>query len=115
MIHSTWSYGSEVPQTYTEEFVQHFPSVFLVTENGRHVGHMIGTSFGVMARLCVNPEFRRKGFAKVIVSQLAQTYFDRGEDAYVFVNEVNTASLALHQGLGFRFASELKFVLITLA
>ncbi|XP_076448552.1 L-amino acid N-acyltransferase MnaT-like [Babylonia areolata] len=62
---------------------------------------MLSTSYGTMGMLYVNPDFRRKGYAKVIVSQLTQKKFDRGEDVYVVVEESNSASQHLHESLGF--------------
>ncbi|XP_076452512.1 glycine N-acyltransferase-like protein 3 isoform X2 [Babylonia areolata] len=101
-MNSTWEYSFEGSDTYMQESVRHYPSVYLQTGSGHHVGHMVGTSYGTLGMLYVYPEFRRNGYAKVIVSQLAQKYFDRGEDAYVFVEENNLPSQRLHESLGFR-------------
>ncbi|XP_076448674.1 acetyltransferase YE1169-like [Babylonia areolata] len=100
-IHSTWEFSYEGSYTYFEEYVRHHPSVYLETNSGHYVGHMLSTSYGTMGMLYVNPDFRRKGYAKVIVSQLTQKKFDRGEDVYVVVEESNSASQHLHESLGF--------------
>ncbi|XP_076448046.1 uncharacterized protein LOC143284847 isoform X3 [Babylonia areolata] len=97
---------------FVQAWVQDFPSVYLETDSGLHVGHMIGMGGGILGLLHVNPEFRRKGYAKVIVTQLAQKYFDRGEDVYVQIEEDNLPSQSLHKSLGFKEMSDSKVVWI---
>ncbi|XP_076448037.1 glycine N-acyltransferase-like protein 3 isoform X2 [Babylonia areolata] len=102
IVNSTWKFATDGSDVFIQQFIQQFPSVYLETEGGVHVGHMLGTSCGTIGMLYVNPEFRRKGYAKVIISHLAQKYFDGGDDACVFVEETNSPSLSLHQSLGFK-------------
>ncbi|KAL8559386.1 hypothetical protein ACOMHN_045106 [Nucella lapillus] len=103
-IQSTWKFSSFAKESYIQSFVEKYPSFCLVTKTGHYVGHLIGTSYGTMAFLYISPEFRTRGYAKVIISQLSQKYFDRGEEAYVFVEEDHLASKNLHKSLGFREA-----------
>ena len=38
----------------------------------------------------------------MVISHLAQKFFDRGEDAYVTIEPENEASISLHKNLGFK-------------
>ncbi|XP_076448066.1 glycine N-acyltransferase-like protein 3 isoform X2 [Babylonia areolata] len=111
VIISTWKFGSNATEAFVRTWIQDFPSVYLETETGQHVGHMTGKSGGTMGLLYVNPEFRRKGYAKVIVTQLAQKYFDRGE-VYVRIQDDNQPSQCLHKSLGFREVPDSKVVVM---
>ncbi|KAL8612196.1 hypothetical protein ACOMHN_018485 [Nucella lapillus] len=105
-ICTTWKYSQFASETYMKKQIEESSSVYLATEHGRHVGHMICRSYGTIGLLFVNPEFRGKGYAKIIVSQLAQNLFDRGDDAvYVFIEEDNIPSRNLHEAMGFREVS----------
>ncbi|KAL8559383.1 hypothetical protein ACOMHN_045103 [Nucella lapillus] len=113
MIQSTWKFSTFLKESYIQNIVEKYPSFCLVTENGHYVGHMVGTSNGTMGFLYVSPEYRGRGYAKVIISQLSQKYFDRGEDAYIFVEENHFVSKNLNKSLGFReaFNENLSFVI----
>ena len=65
----------------------------MTTDSGQYVGHLLGQSYGGMGMLYIQPEFRRKGYAKVIFSQLAQKYLEMGEDLYMVIEIDNSASL----------------------
>ncbi|XP_076448057.1 glycine N-acyltransferase-like isoform X2 [Babylonia areolata] len=110
VINSTWKFGASIFEPFIQAWIQDYPSVYLETDSGQHVGHMISQNSSIMGTLHVNPEFRRKGYAKVLVSQLAQKYFDRGENAYVRIEEENQPSQVLHKSLGFKEILDAKIV-----
>ncbi|KAL8595179.1 hypothetical protein ACOMHN_013852 [Nucella lapillus] len=101
-ISSTWPFSFQGSDTYITKCAQRFPSVCLGTANGHHVGHMLGISCSALGLLYVKPEFRGQGYAKVIISHLAQKYFESGEDVYVSIAESNVTSQKVHRSLGFR-------------
>ena len=102
IVDSTWKFSGENTEVFIRQLVEQHPSIVLTTDSGQHVGHMMGQSYGGMGMLYIQPEFRRKGYAKVIVSQLAQKYFDMGENAYVVIEADNSASINLHQSLNIK-------------
>ncbi|XP_076448554.1 glycine-N-acyltransferase-like protein 3 isoform X2 [Babylonia areolata] len=109
-IFSTWKFAGDRTDYLIQERVERYPSVYLETDTGHHVGHMLSTNYGTMGMLYVNPDFRRKGYAKVLISHMAQKFFDMGKDAHVFIEEDNSPSRKLHEGLGFWVVSGMKFV-----
>ena len=112
-IEQTWdTFDSEFRGDYIREQIQHFPSVVLKSESGQHIGHGLARSGGMMGMLYVLPSFRRKGYAKVIISQLAQTYFECGEDAYAIVRTDNYISQKVHASVGFKILPEVTLCLL---
>jgi len=67
----------------------------MTKDSGQHVGHLLGQSYGGMGMLYIQPEFRGKGYSKVISSQLMQKYLDTREDVYMVIQTDNSASLNL--------------------
>ncbi|XP_070192148.1 glycine N-acyltransferase-like protein 3 isoform X2 [Littorina saxatilis] len=108
VVNSTWKFICEGSDLYIRDLVRHQPSVFLTMEDGQHVGHMLGNSYGAMGMLYIQPHFRRKGYAKVIVSQLAAKYFEEGCDVYVMIEEDNEKSINLHHSVGFKTVPNFK-------
>ena len=108
IVDSTWKFSEEGSEVFIRELLKRHPSVVLTTNSGQHVGHMMGQGFGAIGMLYVQQEFRRKGYAKVIVSQLAQKYFDEGEDAYVVIEKDNSASMNLHLSVGFKVVPDIQ-------
>ncbi|KAK7101779.1 glycine N-acyltransferase-like protein 3 [Littorina saxatilis] len=102
VVNSTWKFSNDGSDLYICDLVRHHPSVFLTMEDGQHVGHMLGNSNGSMGMLYIQPHFRRKGYAKVIVSQLAAKFFEEGRDVYVMIEEDNEKSINLHHSVGFK-------------
>ena len=95
IVHSTWRFSGEHTEMFIRHLVEQHPSIVMTTDSGQYVGHMLGQSYGGIGMLYIQPEFRRKGYAKVIISQLAQKYLELGEDLYMVVETDNSASLNL--------------------
>ena len=108
IVDSTWKFTEEGTESVIRQLLEHHFSVVLTSDDGQHVGHMMGQSYGSMGQLYVHPQFRRKGYAKVIISQLAQMYFDKGEDAYVVIEDDNLPSINLHLSVGFKAVPDFK-------
>lgn len=107
-VNSTWKYGSPHSFCWVKFCTNKFPSAVLLTHSNQHVGHMIVTTYSSMGMLYVQPEFRRQGLAKVIVSNLAKKCFDQGEEAFVIVEELNFESLKVHKEIGFKCVPDFK-------
>ena len=108
VVNSTWKFSGVCTTEHIINQIEHFPSVLLKSDSGEHIGHMLGETSGTLGILYVHPSFRGKGYAKVIISQLAHQYFDMGEDVYVFIEESNPLSLNLHRSLGFKVVPDLQ-------
>ena len=102
IVSSTWKFNYPNINGFVQDQIKYFPSVVLKSHSGEHIGHMLGRTCGTLGMLHVLPPFRRKGYAKVIISQLAHEYFDMGEDAYVSIDEDHQASISLHESMGFK-------------
>ena len=61
----------------------------------------------------VMPQHRRRGYGKVVVSQLASVYLKRGLKAMVCIEETNDVSTKLHENLGFKVIPELRIGWLT--
>ena len=96
-VHSTWKFSGEHTEMFIRHLVEQHPSIVMTTDSGQHVGHLVGQSYGAMGMLYIQPEFREKGYAKIIISQLAQKYREMGEDLYTVVETDNSAALNLNR------------------
>ena len=102
IVDSTWKFSGEHTEMFIRHLVEQHPSIVMTTDNGQHVGHLVGQSYGTMGMLYIQPEFRRKGYAKVIGSQLAQKYREMGDDLYTVVEFGHSASLDLNRFLNIK-------------
>ena len=95
IVQSTWKFSGEHTEMFIRHLVEEYPSIVMTTDSGQHVGHLLGQSYGGVGMLYIQPEFRRKGCAKVIFSQLSQKYLEMGEEMYMVIETHNSASLNL--------------------
>ena len=97
IVDSTWTFSGEHTEMFIRHLVEEHPSIVMTTDSGQHVGHSLGQSYGGMGMLYIQPEFRRKGYGKVIIIQLAQKYFETEEEVYAVRDIDNSAAQNLHQ------------------
>jgi aminoglycoside 6'-N-acetyltransferase I len=64
-------------------------------EGGAPAGHYLG---GVI----INPNFRRRGIGSALTRVRMEWIWSRSSTAYYFANEHNTASIRMHETLGFQ-------------
>jgi len=95
IVDATWTFSGEHTEMFIRHLVEEHPSIVMTTDSGQHVGHLLGQSYGGMGMLYIQPEFRGKGYSKVISSQLMQKYLDTREDVYMVIQTDNSASLNL--------------------
>ena len=113
IVDSTWAFSGEHTEMFIRHLVEEHPSIVMTTDNGQHVGHLMGQSYGGMGMLYLQPEFRRKGYAKVIISQMAQKYFEMGEDMYMVIQVGNSASLNLSRFFSFKLVPNFQTAWLT--
>lgn len=70
--------------------------------NDRCVSFEMGTEYGCLGMLHTREDYRGQGLAKVVVSHLAQDYFQGKLPAVACVEPANKPSLNLHLSLGFK-------------
>jgi predicted GNAT family acetyltransferase len=62
--------------------------------------------------VCTHPDFRGRGLARSLSAAVAARIEARGEQAFLHTWKSNTAAIALYQGLGFEFRTEMNFVVL---
>ena len=90
-------------------------SIFLVAEmDGKLVGSVIGTHDGRKGwinRLAVHPSYRRRGLAEKLVAEVEKQLSAVGLEVIAsLIEQGNTASLQLFQGLGYERMSDIVYL-----
>jgi ribosomal protein S18 acetylase RimI-like enzyme len=57
--------------------------------------------FGELCTVCSHPDFRGRGYARIVVSAIAEAIVARGDTPYLMVVPDNIAAVGLYTGLGF--------------
>ena len=57
--------------------------------------------FGELCTVCSHPDFRGRGYARMVVSAIAQGIVERGDTPYLMVMPENTPAVRLYESLGF--------------
>ena len=69
--------------------------------------------FTEVSGVCTHPDFRGRGYAGALIGAVAQRILERGQVPFLHVYAHNTAAIVLYETLGFRFRSEMTFVIMT--
>ena len=69
--------------------------------------------FTEVSGVCTHPDFRGRGYAGALMRAVAQRILERGEVPFLHVYADNAGAIALYESLGFRFRSEMTFVVMT--
>ena len=97
-----WLYGSCGAGSYIKALIESFPSVCLYDQDNTMIGYACGQPFGTLGMLFVRPEFRKRGYGKAIMSQLADIYVKNGDTPSVCITQDNPVSRKFHENLGFK-------------
>ena len=62
--------------------------------------------------VCTHPDFRGRGLARSLSAAVTARIEARGEQAFLHTWKSNTAAIALYQGLGFEFRTEMNIVVL---
>ncbi|XP_041350973.1 uncharacterized protein LOC121369957 [Gigantopelta aegis] len=106
-ITGNWPYTSPGIPGLVKQLLDSFPSRCLVDKEDNLIGYALGQSWGSLGMLFVRPEYRGRGYGRVIISQLANVYVTNGQSSVVCIYESNPASKRLHKKLGFKLIPEL--------
>lgn len=80
--------------------------IFILEENNETIGAIIGLresdNIGIIAMLGIKNEYRKKGFAKLLVKIVLNSFIEKGfESVYVDTDESNFYALMLYKSIGF--------------
>jgi 8-oxo-dGTP diphosphatase len=76
--------------------------------DSKPVSWVLRTSYGSMGMLHTLPDYRRRGYAAIVVTALASKIILDGGRPFCHIVESNSSSLALFRGLGFTEPSPLE-------
>ncbi|XP_064613218.1 uncharacterized protein LOC135477001 [Liolophura sinensis] len=82
--------------------IQNFHSSCLLDEHGTMVGYCAQYHYGAIGFLHVEPAYRRRGLATIMLKDMIRQIADTGRQPYLLVESYNTASMDLVSKLGFQ-------------
>jgi ribosomal protein S18 acetylase RimI-like enzyme len=68
--------------------------------------------FGEVSAVCTHPEHRGKGYARELISKVAQGVVARGETPFLQAYPDNVAAISLYESLGFTVRRSLTFTVV---
>ncbi|XP_062376476.1 glycine N-acyltransferase-like protein 3 isoform X1 [Sardina pilchardus] len=106
LVNGNWKYGGDADSyNSVRRYITHLPSLCVVPEDGSAAGSPVSwvllyphSALGLLYTL---PEYRRRGYARALVSRFSEMLFEEGYPVYCFVEEGNSASCSLFQSMGF--------------
>ncbi|XP_030004514.1 glycine N-acyltransferase-like protein 3 [Sphaeramia orbicularis] len=102
LVSQSWMFGAdEQTVDYIKLLLSNFLSCCITDDQGQPVSWLLVYDFGALGFLYTRPEHRRKGYAKVLISTVAQRRLAQGCPVYAYVDENNSASYRLFKNLGF--------------
>ncbi|KAL8587663.1 hypothetical protein ACOMHN_045352 [Nucella lapillus] len=108
IVSRTWKYGNEDSTAFIHHLAHQYPSLYLSTEQGQHIGHILGVSCDTAGVLYLNPECRHKGCAKIMSTHVLQRFLKCREEAvYGVVEESNKPALKFNLSLGCKVETKL--------
>ncbi|KAM4607987.1 glycine N-acyltransferase-like protein 3 [Polymixia lowei] len=102
LVNSTWKFGgNEKGYMIIKNLISNFPSLCITDGCGQPLSWILVYDYCAMGLLYTLPEYRGKGYAKVLVSCMAKKLHAQGYPVYCFIEEENTTSYVLFKNLGF--------------
>ncbi|XP_062387595.1 glycine N-acyltransferase-like [Sardina pilchardus] len=106
LVNGNWKYGGDADSyNSVRRYITHLPSLCVIPEDGSAAGTPVSwvllyphSALGLLYTL---PEYRRRGYARALVSRFSEMLFEEGYPVYCFVEEGNSASCSLFQSIGF--------------
>ena len=68
--------------------------------------------FGEVSAVCTHPDHRGKGYARELISKVAQSVVARGETPFLQAYPDNVAAIGLYESLGFVVRRSLTFTVV---
>ncbi len=65
-----------------------------------------------MSAICTHPDHTGKGYARLLMNEVARRMIARGDTPFLHVREDNARAIAVYKGLGFNIRSSFNFVVL---
>uniref|UniRef100_A0A4W4DRD0 Glycine N-acyltransferase-like protein n=1 Tax=Electrophorus electricus TaxID=8005 RepID=A0A4W4DRD0_ELEEL len=101
VVNSTWKFAAEFSKQMIRNMIMNFPSSCVLDPDGHPVAWVLTYTSCAMGMLYTQPEHRRKGYAKAVVTALAKKLHSEGYPVFCFIEEENQLSYRLFTSLGF--------------
>ncbi|XP_016297714.1 glycine N-acyltransferase-like [Sinocyclocheilus anshuiensis] len=102
VVNKTWKFGGD-DKGYRNilNLIRHFPTCCITDENNQPVSWVLLYDYCAMGMLYTQPEHRGKGYAKALVTTMAQRLHSQGYPVYCFIEECNPLSYKLFKSMFF--------------
>ncbi|XP_028323803.1 glycine N-acyltransferase-like protein 3 [Gouania willdenowi] len=102
LVNKTWKFGgNQLGYNTIENLIINFPSCCILDEQDQPVSWILMYDYCAMGILYTLPEYRGRGYAKVVITTMAKKLASEGYPAYCFIEEDNKLSYKLFKNLGF--------------
>ncbi|XP_059584817.1 glycine N-acyltransferase-like protein 3 [Alligator mississippiensis] len=104
LLSETWSRGgTEQCRRYLANLICCFPSICVLDDNGQPISWGLTDQFATMIHGYTLPEYRRKGYNRLVATILAKKLHSQGFPAQGNVLEKNVPSIALLKSMNAQF------------
>lgn len=102
VVNETWKFGKgEYSVKFLKNIIRYFPTCCILNENSQPVAWILTYNYCAMGMLYTQPDHRRKGYAKLLISTMSKRLHTQGYPVFCFVEEENQLSYRLFKSLGF--------------
>ncbi|XP_030012273.1 glycine N-acyltransferase-like protein 3 [Sphaeramia orbicularis] len=101
LMNQTWKFGNDDAVPMIRNMIKNFPSCCVLDADGKPVSWVLTYASCAIGMLYTLPEHRGKGYAKVLISTMANRLHAQGLPVYCFIEKENTVSYNLFKSLGF--------------
>ncbi|XP_046576313.1 glycine N-acyltransferase-like protein 3 [Haliotis rubra] len=110
-VNSRWKLrNGDVSEAYIKHLITTLPSTCLYSREGALLGYALTYHYGCLGVLYVLEEHRGNGYGKVAMSQLALKHLQKkNKEVFVMIQRVNTASIKMHEAIGFEVIPDTSF------
>uniref|UniRef100_A0A672MSJ5 Glycine N-acyltransferase-like protein n=1 Tax=Sinocyclocheilus grahami TaxID=75366 RepID=A0A672MSJ5_SINGR len=100
VVNKTWKFGGDDKgHRNILNLIRHFPTCCITDENNQPVSWVLLYDYCAMGILYTQPEHRGKGYAKALVTTMAQRLHSQGYPVYCFIEECNLLSYKLFKSM----------------
>ncbi|KAJ8361477.1 hypothetical protein SKAU_G00180020 [Synaphobranchus kaupii] len=102
LVKNTWKFGGdEKAFQKIQHLISHFPTCCITDEEDRPVSWVLFYDYCAIGLLYTVPEYRGRGYAKILISTMATSLHAQGYPVYCFIEEENHLSYKLFKKMGF--------------
>lgn len=102
LVNNTWKFGGdEQGFQFIKYLISYFPTCCITDEEDRPVSWVLLYDYYAIGVLYTVPEYRQRGYAKILISTIAARLNAQGCPVYCFIEEENYLSYRLFRKLGF--------------